>query len=142
VEEEGKAKKKGLARSNTKKVEVKEPAGETGISHASKVKRVESLHNPLAKLTLRVTTRWYRAPEVILLEKGYSKPIDVWSVGCIFGELIKMQKNVCMDSLHRFPLFPGKYCYPVSPNSLHVIYKSTHFPIKMATHKDGMISWP
>jgi len=25
------------------------------------------MHNPLAKLTLRVTTRWYRAPEVILL---------------------------------------------------------------------------
>ena len=70
---------------NTKKVEVNEPVGESGISHASKVKRVESLHNPLAKLTLRVTTRWYRAPEVILLEKGYSKPIDLWSVGCIFG---------------------------------------------------------
>lgn len=50
------------------------------------------MNNPLIKLTLRVTTRWYRAPEVILLEKGYSKPIDVWSVGCIFGELIKMQK--------------------------------------------------
>jgi len=35
-----------------------------------------------------------------------------------------MQKAVCSDSLHRFPLFPGKYCYPVSPNTLQVIYKS------------------
>lgn len=103
---------------------------------------MESLHNPLAKLTLRVTTRWYRAPEVILLEKGYSKPIDVWSVGCIFGELIKMQKAVCMDSLHRFPLFPGKYCYPVSPNTLNVIYKSNNPFTQTATRRAGTISWP
>lgn len=61
-EEGGKAKKKGLARSNTKKIEVKEPVGESAISSASKTKRMESLHNPLGKLTLRVTTRWYRAP--------------------------------------------------------------------------------
>jgi hypothetical protein len=37
-----------------------------------------------------------------------------------------MQKSVCSDSLHRFPLFPGKYCYPVSPNTLNVIYKSNY----------------
>jgi len=59
-----------------------------------------------------------------LLEKGYNKPIDMWSVGCIFGELLKMQKKVCADALHRFPLFPGKYCYPVSPNTLGVVYKN------------------
>ena len=35
-----------------------------------------------------------------------------------------MQKCVCVDSLQRFPLFPGKYCYPVSPNTLGVVYKS------------------
>ena len=35
-----------------------------------------------------------------------------------------MQKKVCTDALHRFPLFPGKYCYPVSPNTLGVVYKS------------------
>jgi mitogen-activated protein kinase 1/3 len=96
------------------------------ISTESKIKRMNNMNNPLIKLTLRVTTRWYRAPEVILLEKGYSKPIDVWSVGCIFGELIKMQKSICSDAVHRFPLFPGKYCYPVSPNTLQVIYKSNY----------------
>jgi mitogen-activated protein kinase 1/3 len=83
----------------------------------------------MAKLTLRVTTRWYRAPEVILLEKGYNKPIDIWSVGCIFAELLKMQKKVCSDALHRFPLFPGKYCYPVSPNTLGVVYKSNNIKL-------------
>ena len=44
-----------------------------------------------------VVTRWYRAPEVILQASEYTKAIDIWSVGCIFAEL-----------LGRTPLFPGK----------------------------------
>mgnify|MGYP003331824907 CR=1 FL=1 len=39
-------------------------------------------------LTEYVTTRWYRAPEVILCPSKYSKAMDVWSVGCIFAELL------------------------------------------------------
>ena len=39
----------------------------------------------------------YRAPEIMLSWKEYTKAIDVWSVGCIFAEL-----------LGRKPLFPGK----------------------------------
>ncbi|KAI8799946.1 kinase-like domain-containing protein [Cladochytrium replicatum] len=35
-----------------------------------------------------VATRYYRAPEVVLSPKHYSKAIDVWSVGCIFAELM------------------------------------------------------
>ena len=34
-------------------------------------------------MTEYVATRWYRAPEVILSWKQYTKAIDVWSVGCI-----------------------------------------------------------
>lgn len=49
------------------------------------MKKREVMMNPNVKLTLRVTTRWYRAPEIILLDKDYNKPIDIWSVGCIFG---------------------------------------------------------
>eukprot|EP00741_Cyanophora_paradoxa_P008549 tig00001339_g8274.t1 len=44
-----------------------------------------------------VATRWYRAPEIMLSSREYSKAIDVWSAGCIFAEL-----------LGRKPLFPGK----------------------------------
>ena len=47
-------------------------------------------------LTEYVATRWYRAPEIMLSWSEYSQAIDVWSVGCIFGEL-----------LLRRPLFPG-----------------------------------
>ena len=47
-------------------------------------------------MTEYVATRWYRAPEIMLSWKEYTKAIDVWSVGCIFAEL-----------LGRKPLFPG-----------------------------------
>ena len=39
-------------------------------------------------LTEYVATRWYRAPEILLGSNKYSKAVDMWSVGCIIGELI------------------------------------------------------
>merc|ERR1719229_1714566 len=36
-------------------------------------------------LTGHVVTRWYRAPELILLQENYTESIDVWSVGCIYA---------------------------------------------------------
>jgi mitogen-activated protein kinase 1/3 len=45
---------------------------------------------PVINLTAHVATRWYRAPELILLERKYSNAIDIWSVGCILGELMTM----------------------------------------------------
>jgi serine/threonine protein kinase len=44
----------------------------------------------------QVVTLWYRAPEILLGNKTYSTPVDIWSIGCIFAEMIN----------HR-PLFPG-----------------------------------
>ncbi len=40
------------------------------------------------KLTEYVVTRWYRAPEVILSPSEYTKAVDVWSIGCIFAEIL------------------------------------------------------
>jgi mitogen-activated protein kinase 15 len=39
-------------------------------------------------LTDYVATRWYRAPEILLGSTKYTKAVDMWSVGCILGELI------------------------------------------------------
>lgn len=55
-------------------------------------------------MTEYVVTRWYRAPELLLNSSDYTAAIDVWSVGCIFMEL--------MD---RKPLFPGRdYAHQLS----------------------------
>ncbi|KAH8909934.1 kinase-like protein [Coniochaeta sp. PMI_546] len=43
---------------------------------------------PPAKLTQLVVTLWYRAPELLLGASRYGPAIDMWSVGCIFGELL------------------------------------------------------
>ena len=39
-------------------------------------------------LTEYVATRWYRAPEILLGSTRYTKAVDMWSVGCILGEMI------------------------------------------------------
>ncbi|GAA5908327.1 hypothetical protein JCM6882_006803 [Rhodosporidiobolus microsporus] len=48
-------------------------------------------------MTEYVATRWYRAPEIMLSFKQYTKAIDIWSVGCI-----------CAEMLSGRPLFPGR----------------------------------
>lgn len=53
--------------------------------------------DPLGEMTQLVVTLWYRSPELLLGAKEYSTAVDVWSVGCIFAEL--MQKT---------PLFQGR----------------------------------
>ena len=46
---------------------------------------------------MQVVTLWYRAPEVLLGSRHYSTGIDMWSVGCIFAEMV----------MRGHPLFPG-----------------------------------
>lgn len=42
---------------------------------------------PVRSYTNEVVTLWYRAPDILLGEKKYSIPVDMWSVGCIFAEM-------------------------------------------------------
>ena len=65
------------------------------------------------QLTKHVVTRWYRAPELILIQP-YSSSVDIWSLGCIFGELLSMQEGSVQNYQNRVPLFPGGSCYPLS----------------------------
>ncbi len=56
----------------------------------------ESNSGKIAPMTDYVTTRWYRAPEIIVGWCTYSAAVDMWAVGCIIAELIM-----------RTPIFPG-----------------------------------
>nr|XP_006635985.1 PREDICTED: mitogen-activated protein kinase 15 [Lepisosteus oculatus] len=46
----------------------------------------EDAGNPA--LTEYVATRWYRAPEILLASTRYTKGVDMWSIGCILGEML------------------------------------------------------
>ena len=67
------------------------------------------------KLSGHVVTRWYRAPEIVLMQKNYDHEIDIWSIGCVFAELQGMRKENISNYTARHPLFPGVSCYPLSP---------------------------
>jgi len=79
----------------------------------------DDLQKPKLKrhLTGHVVTRWYRAPELILLQESYTESIDMWSVGCIYAELLGMLDGFKMED--RGPLFPGSSCFPLSPDHKH-----------------------
>lgn len=51
---------------------------------------------PVRSYTHEVVTLWYRAPDVLMGSNKYSTPVDIWSVGCIFAEMV-----------NGAPLFPG-----------------------------------
>lgn len=51
---------------------------------------------PVKNYTHEVVTLWYRAPDILMGSKKYSTSVDIWSVGCIFAELV-----------NRKPLFAG-----------------------------------
>jgi len=52
---------------------------------------------PIKRYTHEVVTLWYRAPEILLGSPHYSTPVDIWSIGCIFAEMVNQK-----------PLFPGE----------------------------------
>ena len=62
--------------------------------------------------TVYVVTRYYRAPEIMMNPAGYSFPIDIWSAGCVFAEL-----------LLRKVLFPGKSHMEMLQRILNLIGK-------------------
>lgn len=49
---------------------------------------------PIKTLTHEILTLWYRAPEILLGQKEYSTPVDIWSVGCIFFEMAHRSKLI------------------------------------------------
>ena len=75
------------------------------------MKRVMSLH---------VGSRWYRAPEISLVEKSYDQSSDLWSFGCIIYELL-VYYQYDGDPKHKKEfqkqryLFQGNSCFPLSP---------------------------
>ena len=64
-------------------------------------------------MSLYVVTRWYRAPELMLEYDEYDHGIDIWSMGCILGELFArkplVQGRSTLDQLKITNQFIGRY---------------------------------
>jgi len=71
--------------------------GEIKIGDFGLARIINPNPNIAKRYTNRVVTLWYRAPELLLGETNYGFAIDVWSIGCVFSEL-----------LTGFPLFNGR----------------------------------
>ena len=67
-------------------------------------------------MTAFVASRWYRAPEIILMDQNYNQASDIWSVGCILAELIACTDVYDKDNMYQCPkrcMFRGTSCYPL-----------------------------
>ncbi len=75
-------------------------------------------------MTQEVVTQYYRAPEILMGARHYTNAVDIWSVGCIFGELLGRRilfQVILLDalfvliSLYIFlPLYLGSEPYPAA----------------------------
>ena len=64
-------------------------------------------------MSTHVCSRWYRPPEVCLLENMYDQATDIWGLGCCLYELMKVINED--HSPNKAILFKGKHCFPLSP---------------------------
>lgn len=74
-----------------------------------------------------VATRWYRAPEILLGSTKYAKAVDMWSIGCIVGELITNRA-----------IFPGNSTLNQIEKVLELVGKPTHEDVESL---ESQLAW-
>ena len=70
--------------------------GDQGVIKIADFGLARAFSVPLRPYSHEVVTMWYRSPELLLGSTEYTIAVDMWSVGCIFFEMLAMQA-----------LFPG-----------------------------------
>lgn len=75
---------------------------------------------PVRSYTHEVVTLWYRAPDVLMGSRKYSTPVDIWSVGCIFAEMVNGRPlftgNTDSDQLQNIFKVMGTPCEKMWPS--------------------------
>jgi len=61
-------------------------------------------------MTTYVSSRWYRAPELVLESQDYTTGVDMFALGCVMGEIITLE-----------PLFPGRHEYDQLPSIMGLL---------------------
>ncbi|XP_054105453.1 cyclin-dependent kinase-like 3 isoform X2 [Callithrix jacchus] len=74
-----------------------------------------------------VATRWYRAPELVLKDTSYGKPVDIWALGCVIIEMATgnpyLPSSSDLDLLHKIILKVGN----LTPHLQNIFSKSPVF---------------
>ena len=78
-----------------------------------------------------VSTRWYRAPEVLLRSTDYSSPLDLWALGTIIAELVNLK-----------PLFPGTNEYDQVRKICEVLGDPSDYGFDSQGRPQGGGKWP
>ena len=86
-----------IKRTNTVILELETLAWQEGFSYTP--------HEPNYYMTQYVATRWYSAPEILLSMLEYGTAVNMWSVDCIFVEMIVRSENICFRVIKTMSMF-------------------------------------
>ncbi|OXB59637.1 hypothetical protein ASZ78_016528 [Callipepla squamata] len=102
--------------------------------------RVEELDES-RHMTQEVVTQYYRAPEILMGSRHYSNAIDIWSVGCIFAELLGRRILFQAQSPIQQPSLPVLYTLSsqATHEAVHLLCRMLVFdPSKRISAKDAL----
>ncbi|KAB1281504.1 Cyclin-dependent kinase-like 3 [Camelus dromedarius] len=75
-----------------------------------------------------VATRWYRAPELVLKDTSYGKPVDIWALGCMIIEMATgnpyLPSSSDLDLLHKIVLKVGRQ---FDTSLAEYLFQESHF---------------
>lgn len=83
---------------------------------------------PMRAYTHEVVTLWYRAPEILLGTKFYSTGVDIWSLGCIFSEMVRHKVFISVAFISENFLYRscGVRCFQATAKSINCIASFAH----------------
>ena len=99
----------------------------------SKIKRSVSSHT---------FSRWYRSPEILLIQERYDSMTDIWALGCTIYELLKSQNFIKRElqpdmKPEKLACFQGHYSFPLSPLKPHEDPKTMKEQLQTIVYKLG-----
>ena len=104
------------------------------------------LEKPCKLYTNKVATLWYRAPEILLEIPTYSEKTDMWSIGCIFAELLNKGRPILpgKSELHQFEIICDLIGLKKEKNSHSFFSQFLGYPTKKnweAFHKNMRLEY-
>ncbi|XP_057162994.1 cyclin-dependent kinase-like 3 isoform X1 [Ursus arctos] len=100
---------------------------QSGITKLCDFGFARTLAAPGGIYTDYVATRWYRAPELVLKDTSYGKPVDIWALGCMIIEMATgnpyLPSSSDLDLLHKIVLKVGN----LTPHLQNIFSKSPIF---------------